>query len=180
MERLLLMFALGSLTSCVAVPTSQVVPIEGEYIPTKSKVAPVCVVVPDDGSFDGRAYIGSGKLVAERVVATLDDIGMPSILVSSVETAQPPSCVEAGSELRLDSQILAYENHVTGWSGKPDRIQVRLSLSLMAEPSRSRNAIYIAQSNLIASGFLEWGNADPTALLGRDFGKLVRELCERM
>jgi hypothetical protein len=176
MKALLSALVLAGLASCVSIPTSQVVPIEGEYIPTTSQVAPVCVVSPHDGTFEGRAHTDSGKLVAKRIAAILQDIGMSSVVVPKAGTRPLTSCVEAGSELQLDSQIVLYEDRVTGWSGKPDRIEVRLTLSLVAQPSRSRSAVYIAQSNVLASGFLEWGNANPTSLLGAEFAELVRGL----
>jgi hypothetical protein len=94
--------AIVCLASCVTVPTSQVVPIEGEYIPAESRLAPVCIVSPEDGSFDGKSYPDSGKLVAKRIAAIVDDIGMSSVVVPQVGTEPLRACVEAGSELQLD------------------------------------------------------------------------------
>jgi hypothetical protein len=74
------------------------------------------------------------------------------------------------------SIIVHYEDRVTGWSGKPDRIELKLMFYAFSQAERKKSIIYEAKSNIIYSTFFEWGNAKPTALLGQDFEELLRKL----
>ena len=93
------------------------------------------------------------------------------------DTGQPSAeCLRRGGTHVLETRIAHYEDNMTGWSGKPDRIELQLRLSLASEPASVRQISYEAKSNVVASAFMEWGNAKPVGLLKGDFDHLVSRL----
>lgn len=175
MKRTLIAALVVAQTACVAVPSTQSNPVVGDAIVGSNADAPICVVVPGDPSFEGHVYIGGGRLVGDRVGFFLKKADKPFRQVASGGDTSA-LCAEKGTELILSPEILAYEDRATGWSGRPDRIEVRLTLSSSLAADKKRSVFYEAKSNVVASGLTEWGNANPTALLGSDFGAAIERL----
>lgn len=165
-----------ALSACSALPVSTVQPAaSGTNFPVKGD-AVICVLVPPDASFEGELYPGSGNEVAERIRESLEKTGRSSRLVSQAQTDSRAVCREKGANLVLQPTILHYEDRVTGWSGKPDRVELKLSLHEMDQPDQKRSIYYEAKSSAMHSAIFEWGNARPSALLGEDFEHSIRKL----
>jgi hypothetical protein len=179
MKTALIIVLTSTLTACIAVPTSQTNPVRGDLIIARNANAPVCIVVPEDGSYNGHAYIRSGLLIANRIEHFVQKIGRSTCQVTKGTESFQAACIQAGAEMVLVPQILTYENRATGWSGKPDRIEIRLTLANIWQLDRERTVVYEARSNILASAFLEWGNANPVALLGAEFGETIERLFEQ-
>lgn len=173
---------IGSLVGCSALPvaTSQPVALGSNF--AADRTALVCVLVPPDASFEGEVYAGSGREIAEKVRNVLEGVGRPSLLVSQAQGERDSACRDVEASLVLKATIVHYEDRVTGWSGKPDRVELNLALYKIDQPDQKRSVFYEARSSIAHSAFFEWGNAKPSALLKEDFeyvvGKLLRQTIE--
>ena len=160
------------LSGCIAVPVTTVNPVVGS--PTVRLADRLCVVAPQDASSDDS---GSGRAVAQQIVESLARIGLSaSIVMHTTEARLKEACFERGANLALMPEILFYEDNLTGWSGKPDRIELRISAFKPGEQSARRVVIFEASSNTLASAFLEWGNAKPYALISNNADQVLKTL----
>lgn len=164
------------LSGCVAIPVATVQPTASSAkVPVKSDSV-MCVIAPPDASFEGAVYSGSGREIAEKIQIALQKAGRQSRLVSQTQHDSILPCKEKGATHVVETAVLRYEDRATGWSGKPDRIELRISLYDFEQPHQRSTITYQAQSSMLASAFLEWGNAKPTALLGQDFEESINKL----
>ena len=168
------------LISCSAIPdvTQQGQPAGATAQPLQSGAAQslVCVVQPGDPTNGQEKYPGGGVEIGRRVEQSVQQAGSKTLTIQS-DTGQPSAeCLRRGGTHVLETRIAHYEDNVTGWSGKPDRIELQLRLSLASQPSSLRQVSYEAKSNVVASAFVEWGNAKPVSLLKGDFDHLVSRL----
>lgn len=167
---------------CSTAPVATVQPVASGSSIAAERSSVICVLVPHDAAFEGEFYSGSGSEVAEKIRDTLEKIGRSSRLVSLAQANVLTLCKEKEAALVLQPTILHYEDRATGWSGKPDRIELKLSLYKLDQPDQMRSIYYEAKSSIMYSAFFEWGNAKPSALLQDDFEhsilKLLRQATE--
>ncbi|MEN9727079.1 MAG: hypothetical protein RL434_1445 [Pseudomonadota bacterium] len=166
----------GLLTACVSSPD-----IVGQSKPSGATASElrgnqsgrvVCVGYPADQSFKQDRYEGSGAEIGERVRLAVERAGQTAMSVRA-GTDAIAECSRLGGTFLLRVEVDHYEDNYTGWSGKPDRIELRLRLALNSQPDRTRDISYEAKSNFLTSAALEWGNAKPVSLLRDDFDYLV-------
>ena len=141
----------------------------------------ICVLVPKDANWENEQYPGSGRQIAEKIQEALEKNGESVTAVNQSLTNSLDICKEKEATFALETTILSYENNATGWTGRPDRIELKLSLYEINNPHNpqiSRSIIYEAKSNVVVSGLLEWGNAEPWQLLGKDFQRTISKLIE--
>jgi hypothetical protein len=151
------------LTACISFPDVESTEISGAFKPVTNQ-HPICIKTPGDPSFQQNVYLGAGNLIAEKVRSGVEKTGRRAFLIDD-----PAKAEVAGCRLVIDPQIIEYEDRVTGWSGLPDRISLRLSLFSITDKTSQRSLIYTAKSSVMGSGFLEWGNATPASLLQQKF-----------
>ena len=168
------------LVSCSAIPdvTHQGQPTGTTAQSRHSGATPslVCVVQPGDPSNGQEKTAGSGAEIGRRIQQSVQLAGSKTLMIQG-GTGQPSAeCLRRGGTHVLETRIAHYEDNMTGWSGKPDRIELQLRLSLASEPASVRQISYEAKSNVVASAFMEWGNAKPVSLLKGDFDHLVSRL----
>jgi hypothetical protein len=130
------------------------------------KPSSICIQMPSDGVFEGIKQKGSGEKVGEIVMSSIPKG------ISTVTVLKESECKNA---YILKSEILKYEDRLSGWSGKPDIIEVRVSL-LSVEGGKLNTFTYYADSNMLVSAFFEWGNSPPYKLLGGEFKNKVSGL----
>lgn len=171
-----LLVTIIGLTGCSAFPVTTVQPVASGSNFAAEHSAVICILVPPDASFEGESYSGSGGEIAEKIRDALDNFGRPSRLVSQIQANALTICREMETALVLQPTILHYEDRATGWSGKPDRVELKLSLYKLDQPDQKRSIFYEAKSNIMYSAHFEWGNARPSALLREDFEHSVRKL----
>ncbi len=91
--------------------------------------SPVLVAQPGNGRYGATEYDGSGKAVA-AVVQTAFEAHVDNVRV--VPVCESFGCLQAQTEsdhaYLVVPQILHWEDRATEWSGKPDRIKVKLSV----------------------------------------------------
>lgn len=156
-------------TSCVAVPKASVSEKSGSVVIPAGQ--PVCVTVPADGAFAGKPYAGSGDKVGEKTAAAVRQAGFTPRVLPVGSTAD--ACRAQGLRYQVAAEILNYENRASGWNGAPDRISVRVSASDLDAGVSPASFLYSADSNTLASAFLEYGNAAPHQLLGGEYSDAV-------
>jgi hypothetical protein len=168
------------LISCSAVPvvTQQTQPTgaTSQAIHSATTKSLVCVVHPGDQANGQEKYSGSGVEIGQRVEKAVQQAGWQAVAIKGDAGQSAAGCTRRGGTHLLETRVAHYEDNVTGWSGKPDRIELQLSLSPASQPSQVRQVSYEARSNLVASAVAEWGNAKPVSLLKGDFDHLVKRL----
>ena len=180
LEKSVLVLSCVGLISCSAVPvvTQQTQPTgaTSQAIHSVTAKSLVCVAHPGDPSNGQEKYPGSGAEIGQRVEKAVQQAGWQTVAILG-EAAQPAAeCMRRGGTHVLETRVAHYEDNLTGWSGKPDRIELQLRLSPASQPAQVRQVSYEARSNLVASAFVEWGNAKPVSLLKGDFDLLVKRL----
>lgn len=175
-----LMMSCVGLISCSAVPVvTQQTPPTGatsQAIHSATTKSLVCVAHPGDPSNGQEKYPGSGAEIGQRVEKSVQQAGWQTVAIKGDAGQSAAECTRRGSTHLLETRVAHYEDNVTGWSGKPDRIELQLRLSPASQPAQARQISYEARSNLVASAFVEWGNAKPVSLLKGDFDHLVKRL----
>lgn len=178
-KTVVLMSCVG-LISCSAVPvvTQQTQPTgaTSQAIHSASTKSLVCVAHPGDQANGQERYPGSGAEIGQRVEKAVQQAGWQTVAIKGDAGQSAAECTRRGGTHLLETRVAQYEDNLTGWSGKPDRIELQLRLSPASQPAQARQVSYEARSNLVASAFAEWGNAKPVSLLKGDFDHLVKRL----
>ncbi|WP_101758204.1 hypothetical protein [Oceanicoccus sp. KOV_DT_Chl] len=156
--------AMAVITGCVSVADGKIESQSGSIsVPLGTGI---CIIFPEDGKFEGKAYKDSGLKVGEIIQGTVAK-HYQITNVSSLEACDKPYIVT--------SEIKEYENRASGWSGIPDKIRVSVTIT-NTENNEASSFTYYADSNMAASAFLEWGNAAPYTLLDKEFRDQVENL----
>jgi hypothetical protein len=139
--------------------------------------ARICIITPPDAKSKEEVHINSGVEIASRTAQAVERIN-GFLTETAPANSSLESCRERGTEFAIRIQILHYEDNFTGWSGKPDRISIRLLLQRTIGNESPTIATYSAKSDTIASAFIEWGNAKPYQLLKDEYEATVQNLIE--
>jgi hypothetical protein len=168
------------LISCSAVPVvtqhTQPTGATSQAIHSATTKSLVCVVHPSDPTNGQERFPGSGAEIGQRIEKSVQQAGWQTIAIKGDAGQSAAECMRRGGTHVLETRVAHYEDNLTGWSGKPDRIELQLRLSPASQPAQARQISYEARSNLVASAFVEWGNAKPVSLLKGDFDQLVNRL----
>jgi len=150
------------LTSCFA--SSEVTRATTfEAIAPMPAFVPVQVIVPGDGSYEGKSYPGSGRAVALRIQKAART-RFPHVTLSASESRH-----DDRNRLRIQATIEHWEDRATNWSSKLDEVKVQLRLF---EAKRLRRVLtYYAHCT-----WWTFVNSPPEKLLDSDFDEAVLEL----
>lgn len=125
MKRLLILaLAIVGLVACSQKHATDTVEVPGQRL---ERGAPVYVIVPQPGMHEGKQYPASGIQTAQAAVVALSPYaratagGSPETLDSARQRAQ-----RAGAVYIVEPTILNWEDRATEWSGRPDRITIKL------------------------------------------------------
>lgn len=166
MKQVILAVMLSALAGCASVSGVDGQSKVGTILIPDNAV--VCVVYPADGQFNGEVYRSSGVKVGEVIFKSVPKKFSP-VVVKNEQNCE--------SNYLLTSEILEYENRATGWSGKPDKIKVKVIAS-NPQSGELSTFTYSADTNVATSAFFEWGNPAPYKLLGSGFTKQVVDLLD--
>jgi hypothetical protein len=117
----------------------------------------VCVLVPADASYFGKLYSDSGNEIATRIRKALTKIDHPSLQVSQLNSNATTICGQRGAKLVIQTEVLHYEEHSKALFGKPDRIELKLSLFSLEAAENRQSVIFETKSNLPFSSMLGSG-----------------------
>jgi hypothetical protein len=126
-NKLIIALALIALAGCSSKYRTDSVQRPPERLDTKGSVY---VMESNDGAYAGKTYAGSGKALSSATVAEL------SKFVNRVDTAAGPEKIDdalakamaAGHKYVVQPTILHWEDRNTEWSGRPDRITIKLTV----------------------------------------------------
>ena len=176
----LLVLSCVGLISCSAVPVvtqqTQATGVTSQAIHSATMKSLVCVVHPGDPTNGPERYPGSGAEIGQRVEKSVQQAGWQTVAIQGDAGQSAAECTRRSGTHLLETRIAHYEDNLTGWTLKPDRIELQLRLSPSSQPAQVRQVSYEARSNLVASAITEWGNAKPVSLLKGDFDSLVSRL----
>jgi len=145
-QRIFFVFFVGFLTGCpIQAPQYHSTTRNLSYSP---ETAPVCVLVPPDASHFGKRYPNSGNDIARSIRSALNGIEQPSLQVSQLDRNAHALCMQRGAKLFISSEVLHYEEHSKNLLGKPDQMQIKLSLYSLDNLDAKRTLIYEGKSNL--------------------------------
>ena len=131
------------------------------------------VGVPEDGRFGAHLYAGSGYMTTESIVAALSTHARP------VRAAKAPASVEDNSaaarserlQFLVQPTILHWEERATEWSGKPDRISIRLELIEVSSGDTLDTTVLSGKSK-----WATFGGDHPQELLPEPLSRYVNAL----
>jgi hypothetical protein len=169
----LLAVHVGGLVACVhtyeqfrtaAAPTSP---------PLVAATAGIYVAVPGDGRYGDREYLGSGRMTANALDAAF---ARHAARVTVAPAVRPIEDVLADARNRGFSYvvypvILHWEDRATEWSGKPDRITVKITL-IVADSGKIHDEVMITGKSRWAT----FGGDHPEDLLPEPIGQYVSRL----
>jgi hypothetical protein len=120
------------------------------------------VALSEDGSYGSKNYVGSGRLLSNVIrsglVTHINDVTVaenPESLKSSITTAQGN-----GSDILFYPTILHWEDRATEWSGKADKVKVKIVTWDVKQNTEVSSAIIDG-----ASGLATFGGDHPQDLL---------------
>jgi len=133
MHRLLFVFLVASLMSqpTVAAPKYRIKEIINTGIKLTAQNS-VSILAPNDGSYGGKAYQGSGQATAEATRSAFSR-HLQKVIVAERKAGETieqsiAAAMAGGYSHFCDLEILQWEDRATEWSGKRDKIEVKLSL----------------------------------------------------
>ena len=126
MSYLPIVLALSTLVGCVSTYNQQVLTAPSSKLLQGKSVA---IATPVNGSYSDKVYAGSGNTTASAVQAAFA-LHTNSIVVSSDCKDLPclKSTYASGYDYFVVPQILQWEDRATEWSGKRDKIEIKLTV----------------------------------------------------
>ena len=110
----------------------------------------VIVHTPADGSFNGQRYAGSGSMTA---VALKNEFSKYSANVSLVQPGLSRNSYMGKPGLYyIQPEILHWEERATEWSGKPDRIRVKIDIFTPLTMTHEASVILEGKSKWLTLG----------------------------
>ena len=166
-------FLLLVLNGCFA--TREIVPgmqTPGESVVTKADT--VVIMLPNDGTYRGTVYAGSGKVVATKIKrATFGKVQTSEI----VETTNPKDalayCKDKSIRFLIQPSILHWEDRATNWSGMRDFIKIEVLLVNTRDTSTLNSIMYNASSS-----WWTFVNTPPEDMLDESFDKAIHRLLD--
>lgn len=131
----------------------------------------VCVVKPENKEFDGYLFTNSGTAVAEKTAKALEQKFSQAVVVDSME-----QCEVINANYMVAPTIAHWEDQATGWTARPDIIQIDLKASDLKNNAESSELTFTNRSNVGSSVFFEFGNTPPEKLLNEKYTEAVLKL----
>lgn len=114
----------------------------------------VYVALPDDGKFEDRVYASSGKATAEAIFDAFLRGTQRVRIGGQVEDREGAlaSAEEGGDDFIAFTTILHWEDRATEWSGRPDRMSIRIEILDAKTGERVDSAVLEGKSGLATFG----------------------------
>ncbi len=132
----------------------------------------VCVVQPEDISYNGKINVDSGERIGRRVALSAERAERVPLIVKSLE-----ECAQQNINYSLMPRLLQYQNRYVGFSGNADRISVKVELK-DAKSQDELNGFFITTQSNFNSLLWEYVDSKPDKLLGGDFDEAVLALLD--
>ncbi|MGW8367223.1 MAG: DUF4823 domain-containing protein [Gammaproteobacteria bacterium] len=89
---------------------------------------PVVIAMPSDGSYEGKAYPESGRMTADATRAAFAPFTTATVATDCRELECLKSSRPLADGYYVIPEILHWEDRATEWSGKSDRLEIKLSV----------------------------------------------------
>jgi hypothetical protein len=127
-----------------------------EIVNTGAKLSPdssVLITVPKDGAFNGRVYSGSGQQTAEATRNALTHrLTRVSLAAATTTEAGLAEAGAGGYTYLCIPEVLHWEDRATEWSGKRDKIEVKLTVYEVSSGKIIKSAIISSVSKWMTFG----------------------------
>lgn len=157
-----------ALTGCSAHYKSTAVKTSTEKL---KQDMPVSIAVPKDGFYSTTVYHGSGQETASALQAAFVRY---SEKVSITNTCGDVECLSKATTTEgylVVPQILHWEDRATEWSGKRDKLEVKISVYKASNLTLINSTILNGESKLAT-----WGGDHPQDLLAEPINSYVSQL----
>ena len=161
-----------AVSGCVATHQTRRVAAEARAPVKLESGAGVAVLVPPNGRHREKVYGGSGQATAQAIVAAFARHAerVDAIRARDCKDAQQRA-TKQGYEYLICPTILHWEDRATEWSGKRDKIEVRLALRDATTNSMVDTVVVAGQSKLAS-----FGGDHPQELLAKPFDRYADSL----
>lgn len=133
----------------------------------------ICISVPDDGVYGDKHYSGSGATTAQTIKSAFlkraNDVQVVNGAARMEDAVQ--QSIGQGCNFLVYPSILHWEDRATEWSGKPDRVEVKVVL-VNLETKQSLESVVIKGR----SGLSTFGGDHPQNLLPEPVEEFVSSL----
>ena len=123
----ILLVAAVALNGCADAHRTQKLVSSGTHLTVDNSI---CISVPEDGVYGDNHYNGSGATTAQTIKAAFlkrtDDVRILNGPATLQDAAH--QFVGQGCDYLVFPTILHWEDRATEWSGKPDRVEVKVVL----------------------------------------------------
>lgn len=135
----------------------------------------VFVAIPDDGAYGNRRYEGSGRNVSQIICSAFLKHCRSVQKANTRETFEESmrSATKGGHKYLVFPTILHWEDRSTEWSGKPDRVEVKIDL-VDINSGESLDSVIVKGK----SGLATFGGDHPQDLLQIPIEEFVASLYE--
>jgi len=168
MKHILSILCVALITGCTAsYQQSELTEPTVKLDPSKA----VTIATPDDGWYEDKEYKNSGQMTASAVRA---EFAKHATQTDISETCAQVDCVDAQTYGYLVvPTILHWEDRVTEWSGKADRLEIQLQVYDVASGTEIANATLQGKSK-----WATFGGDHPQDLLEAPVTEYVAALYE--
>ena len=132
----------------------------------------VYIIIPDDGRYDGKPYANSGQMTASALEVEFSKYAAHVVMSDKCALE---ACLVTLKDSKygylVEPNILHWEDRATEWSGKPDKISVKISVYELSSGDRL--------SQVIVDGKSKWatfGGDHPQDLLREPISNYVTSL----
>jgi hypothetical protein len=135
----------------------------------------VAISKPANGVFNGTAYGQSGRMTADAVRSAF---ARHADHVALIANCHGPDCLghldSATFGYYVQPEILHWEDRATEWSGKSDRVEIRMTVYDTATSERLAHGTYSGKSK-----WATFGGDHPQDLLAKPTGRFVADLYQQ-
>ncbi|MEQ3696569.1 MAG: DUF4823 domain-containing protein [Pseudomonadales bacterium] len=113
----------------------------------------VMVVLPSEGSFEGQIYQGSAGMTVNAITTAFSRYANR---VDSISSCRGEGCIEVVDKQRFGylivPRILHWEDRATEWSGKPDKIEIQITVYDLATGEQITSGSFSGSSKWASLG----------------------------
>lgn len=168
MKSILLLIGLVALTGCSAHYRSTEMKTSTEKL--KQNV-PILISIPEDGFYGSTVYLGSGHETASAIQTAFLHYSDKVILSNSCKEIECLSQLASSESYLVIPQILNWEDRATEWSGKRDKLEVKISVYNSSNMMLINSTIFNGESK-----FITWGGDHPQDLLAEPVNSYISKL----
>ena len=131
------------------------------------------IALPEDGVYGETTYYNSGVMTAQTILASVSH--HVSTAGMADQTMSIEDCIAVASEKNFDylinTTIMHWEDRSTEWSGKPDRIKVKIEIIAISDGSSFDSVTIEGKSKWVT-----FGGDHPQDLLPKPIGDYFDQL----